>query len=141
MQTLAGLSLLLALIWPASAQEYRREAPKRSLCTLLRHRNSYRNAIVEVDGGVLADGRHGITLTDDSCPQEGLPLDYPMLNADKSVPKFESLITESGTPGTIGRRVTGQFIGKVLLDSKTHRLSFALKRVITVEASPAPSAP
>lgn len=140
MQTLIRISLMFALV-AASTQDHPRLFPKRSLCTLLKHRNTYRNAIVEVDGGVVSDGRHGIILTDMDCSQEGLPLDYPMSNADKSVSQFESLVSESGTPGTIGRRVTGRFIGKVLVDSKTRRMSFALKQVVKVEATPDPSAP
>jgi hypothetical protein len=132
---------MFALVTTSSTQDHPKAVPKRSLCTLLQHRNAYKNAIVEVDGEVLADGRHGIILTDTDYPQEGLPLDYPLPNADKSVSEFESLVTESGTPGTIGRRVTGRFIGRILVDSKTRRVSFALKQVVTVEATPDPSGP
>lgn len=94
---------------------------------------------VAMNADVFADGRHGIMLTDKDCPEQGLPLDYPLKNADASVLKFENLVTDSGTPGTIGRHVKGSFIGRILIDPKTRRMSYALLSVPSVDANASPT--
>jgi hypothetical protein len=67
-----------------------------------------------------------------------LPLDYPQPSADKSVADFEKVVTESGSPGTVGRQVTGRFIGKVRRDPVSKRITYSLLSVTNLNVQTIP---
>lgn len=112
---------------------------KASVCAVLANPKLYLSSYVAIDAGVIADGMHGIVLTDKRCPDQGLPLDFPQSKADKSVSDFEKATTGSDSPGTAGRLVSGKFVGKVRRDPARKRILYSLLSVqnLSIENLPA----
>lgn len=100
-----------------------------SVCQALHLGVANRESNVEISANVVSDGRHGTILTDERCPGEGLLVDVLPSGADPSVAEFEKALWSAGSPGTTGRKVSGTFYGKLLLDRKTKDLSISIVRV------------
>jgi hypothetical protein len=109
-----------------------------TVCAVLAKSAKYRASYIAIDAEVLADGRHGIILTDNRCEGQALPLDYPQPSADKSVADFEKVVTSSGSPGTVGRQITGSFIGKVRRDPVSKKISYSLLSVTNLDVRTSP---
>jgi len=97
-----------------------------TVCAVLSNPKAYLRSYVAIDADVLADGRHGTILTDKTCPNEGLPLDYPQPKADHSVADFEDAISSGGT---MNKSVSGRFIGRVRRDTTEKRIYYSLLSV------------
>jgi hypothetical protein len=135
-------ALLFALaIWApigiigADAQPQYRSA---DVCSVLARPRHFRSSHIKIDAQVFSDGMHGTILIDGKCPKGGLPLDYPLPNAGKSVDDLDHVIRSAGAPGTTGRRVTGSFIGRLRVDRATGRISFALLSVSDLKSEEVP---
>jgi hypothetical protein len=97
-----------------------------TVCAVLSNPNAYLQTYVGIDADVVTDGMHGTILTDKNCPNRGLLLDYPRHNADHSVADFETAITNRTT---MGKSVSGTFIGKVTWDKADKRINYSLLSV------------
>jgi hypothetical protein len=129
-------TLLLALsafvciptAFPASGVKARQRLTT-TVCVVLKHEVGYRSRSVEIRSEIEADGKHGAMLTDPRCPTRGIGLGVSPPDADESVTALEEMLRGQGGPGTSGRRVTGNFFGRLVRDGKTKHLRIEINKV------------
>jgi hypothetical protein len=97
-----------------------------NVCLARTHYKQFRATDISIDATVLADGMHGAVLLDDRCPDLGLKLGVALPNADGSVGDFRKKLWSVGSPGTLGAKVTGTFIGRLRRDPMTRDIHYDL---------------
>jgi hypothetical protein len=143
MQTLKNcctvLSFLLLALMTASGQQGKR-IKHSSVCQVRTHYEKFASSYISIDATVFADGMHGVILSDDKCPNLGLLLGMALPGADHSVADFDKVLWGSGSPCTVGAKITGSFVGKLRRDPKTRRIHYDLLSVENVRVTNAPNA-
>lgn len=100
-----------------------------SVCQILQNPSWYTRRDVAIHARVLSDGEHSTLLIDDHCPKTGIPIGTSDGEEDESVAQLGRYILKVGKPGTQGKLITGQFVGRMRVPKDRRRLTFDLKLV------------
>ena len=107
------LFLATLVVLPKFTQGSVGSTTNTTICDTISNPDKFNNKIVRIRSAVKSDGIERTVLVDESCKQGGVSLWVPQkIMRDSTVAELQDAIYRRGRPGTIGKEISGIFVGR-----------------------------